>query len=294
MSQLDVDSRNRRFWDELCGSGLARHLGITSDDPGSLLRFDAEYFKIYPYLEQYAPANELRGKKVLEIGLGYGTMGQFLAEKGCDYHGLDIAEGPVRMMRYRLGMLGVERPETKVQQGSALEIPHDDASLDYLYSIGCLHHTGNLQRSIDEVLRVLKPGGTAMIMLYNANSFRRIVKTPLVGAYTLFRSGPRSWISKWREKERAMYDANAAGEAAPHIDYTSIRGARRIFKQFESIQIDKQNADPFTWPRYVPRERLLDNLGRWLGLDLYITAVKPKSAVTNERRSNTVSTARAA
>ena len=75
MSQLDVDGRNRRFWDELCGSGLARHLGITSDDPGSLQRFDAEYFKIYPYLEQYVPADKLRGKKVLEIGLGYGTMG---------------------------------------------------------------------------------------------------------------------------------------------------------------------------------------------------------------------------
>jgi len=292
MSQTEVDGRNRRFWDELCGTSLATHLGITSDDPDSLKRFDASYFDIYPYLAQYAPAADLKGKKLLEIGLGYGTLGQYLAEQGCDYHGLDIAEGPVKMMRYRLGMRGVAHPESKVSQGSALEIPHADETFDFVYSIGCLHHTGNLQRSIDEVHRVLKPGGKAVIMLYNANSFRRIVKSPMAGAVTLFRSGPRGWVKTWREKERAMYDANAVGEAAPHTDYTSINDARTIFRNFEDLQIDKQNADPMLFPLYVPRKLLLKNLGRWLGLDLYITAVKP--ATTNSGRRSSAPAAAAA
>lgn len=287
MSQIAVDDRNKNFWDELCGTHLARSLGLTSNDPDSLKRFDAEFFRIYPYLAQYAKAEELRGKKALEIGLGYGTLGQYLAEQGCEYHGLDIAAGPVQMMRLRLGMLGVAGAEARVKQGSALEIPHADGTFDWVYSIGCLHHTGNLQRSIDETYRVLKPGGTAMIMLYNANSFRRLVKSPLAAAFTILRSGPRGWISKWRERERAMYDANAAGDAAPHTDYTSIRRAHEIFGRFESLQIDKQNADHLLFPVFIPRDKLLNNLGRWLGLDLYIKAVKPKSETAVRQFSNT-------
>jgi SAM-dependent methyltransferase len=251
-----------------------------------LKRFDAEYFKFYPYLAQYVPANELHGKDLLEIGLGYGTFGQYLAEQGCRYHGLDIAEGPVRMMRYRLGMLGVERPELQASQGSALDTPYSSEQFDYVVSIGCLHHTGDLARSIDEVYRVLRPGGIAVIMIYNAHSFRRMVKSPLVGLASFLRAGPRHWLEKWRERERALYDTNASGDAAPHTDFTSIRAARRLFGRFESVNIDKQNADPLLYPIQIPRPYLLNNLGRWLGLDLYIRARKSRRATNDVRRAN--------
>lgn len=283
MQQVAVDQNNRSFWDELCGTNLARSLGITSAEPESLQRFDAEFFRVYPYLNRYADPKELRGKKVLEIGLGYGTLGQHLANCSGNYYGLDIAEAPVRMMQLRLGILGVADAESRVLRGSALENPYPDETFDCVYSIGCLHHTGNLQRAVDEVFRVLKPGGTAMIMLYNANSFRRLVRTPIDVAYTIFKSGPRGWVAKWRENERAMYDANVSGDAAPHTDYTSIRSAKRIFRRFTDIVIEKQNADPIKFPYYIPRERLLDTIGRRLGLDLYIRAVKPQFAQTTTR-----------
>src|SRR5262245_59303594 len=100
--QSVIDSRNAEFWNELCGTALARTIGISDASPQSLRRFDDAYFKLYPYLIQYVTQHALNGKQVLEIGLGYGTLGQSLAERGADYHGLDIADGPVRMMRYRL------------------------------------------------------------------------------------------------------------------------------------------------------------------------------------------------
>ncbi len=44
-------------------------------------------------------------------------------------------------------------------RASVLELPFEDGTFDYVYSIGCLHHTGDLERSVQEVHRVVVPGG---------------------------------------------------------------------------------------------------------------------------------------
>src|SRR6185436_5985947 len=108
VDQSETDVRNAAFWNELCGSTLARSLGITDRTPESLRKFDEAYMALYPYLSPYVTEQDLKGKRLLEIGLGYGTLGQIIAQRGCQYHGLDIADGPVEMMRYRLALLGQE------------------------------------------------------------------------------------------------------------------------------------------------------------------------------------------
>jgi ubiquinone/menaquinone biosynthesis C-methylase UbiE len=124
--------------------------------------------------------------------MGYGTLGQFLALQGCQYHGLDIAQGRVDMMRYRLSCLGLEN-KSEVQAGSALAIPYPDQKFDYVYSIGCLHHTGDIPKAVSEIYRVLAPGGRAIIMLYNRASMR-LWFTRLLG--------------KNLDQSKALYDAN--------------------------------------------------------------------------------------
>jgi len=96
--QVAIDSGNAVFWDELCGSILAQSIGIEDASPESVARFDQAYLDLYPYLTGYLPA-EVDGMRMLEVGLGYGTLGQLVVERGADYHGLDIAQGPVEMMR---------------------------------------------------------------------------------------------------------------------------------------------------------------------------------------------------
>ena len=91
MEQAQVDQRNAAFWSELCGTGMARALGITGESPDALQRFDDAYFGFYPYLAGYVDRFDVSDRAVLEIGLGYGTLGQYLAEQGARYHGLDIA-----------------------------------------------------------------------------------------------------------------------------------------------------------------------------------------------------------
>jgi SAM-dependent methyltransferase len=267
--QAEVDQRNAAFWNELCGTGLAESLGITEHTPESLRRFDAAYLALYPYLDRYLPGPESEGQRLLEVGLGYGTVSQLLAARGLDYHGLDIAQGPVDMVRHRLSVLGVDDPDARVQAGSVLDLPHADESFDRVVTIGCLHHTGDLPRAVTEVGRVLRPKGRAMVMLYNRHSYRRL-------AMSIGRRVRRLRGERLDDEEiRGSYDRNLEGEAAPTTEYTSVSGAKRLFERFSDVQVARENFDDLTFLRLaVPRSRLLGWPAHLAGLDLYITAVR--------------------
>jgi ubiquinone/menaquinone biosynthesis C-methylase UbiE len=263
-TQHATDERNAAFWDELCGTSLARSIGVDDHTPESLRRFDEAYLDLYPYLAAQLRAPRHPGEPLLEIGLGFGTVSQYLAEAGFDYHGLDIARGPVEIVRERLRRLQIEGTDDRVVQGSALEIPHPDERFEHVVSIGCLHHTGDLPRAVSEVHRVLKPGGTAMVMLYNRHSFRQL---------------------QWRIRRlragslAAAYDYNVAGEAAPETVYVTARQVREeLFSSFSEVRIERHNFDPviLTYFRGRPvgptRKQMLATVARVLGLDLYIRA----------------------
>jgi SAM-dependent methyltransferase len=271
--QQRVDTANADFWSELCGSHLAREIGVEDASAASLARFDQAYFDLYPYLGRYLPWRS--GERVLEIGLGYGTVGQALAERGLDYHGLDISPGPVAMMVHRLALLGQADGLTRIKQGSALAIPHPDESFDALVSIGCLHHTGDLGAAVDEVRRVLRPGGQALVMVYNSHSYRRAVMLPV----QTLRGGVWRDSARRAEFMRAAYDSNTEGTAAPATEFTSVAGIRRLFAGYSAVKVRRENFDDFVLhigarSARIPRKAFLNNLARVAGSDLYVTARK--------------------
>ena len=264
--QSEVDFANASFWDELCGTTLAKQLGITDASPESLARFDEAYLGQYPYLRGYLPTPAAPGERLLEVGLGYGTVSQILAERGFDYNGLDIAEGPVAMVRDRIGRLGIDDPEGRVRTGSILEAPYPDASFDRVVAIGCLHHTGDMRRGVQEVHRILRPGGEATVMIYHRHSWRRFTQ----------------WLARRRgrglddEGVRASYDHDSSGAAAPATEYAGrLEAKRRLFGEFSKVRTRTENFDHMTYKmKPVDRDFLLGWPARLAGLDLYVTAVK--------------------
>ena len=262
-AQAEIDLHNAEFWDELCGTAFAKSVGVSDASPQSLARFDAAYLDFYPYLEGYLPPPGSSGR-VLEIGLGYGTLGQALAARGLDYSGLDIADGPVEMMRHRLSNLGVDDAESRVQAGSALDIPHPADRFQFVYSIGCLHHTGDLPRAVSEVRRVLVPGGSAVVMLYNRHSLRRAALA-VISLPRLLAGGRGAH----EESIRGTYDRDLVGRPAPIVEYTSRRQALRLFAGFREVSVRRENFDDV---KRLPREWFLGVPARLLGVDLYINA----------------------
>ncbi len=278
MDQTAIDRQNAEFWNELCGTGLAQTLNIRDRSAESLRRFDDAYFAIYPYLlPDIIKPERLAGKAVLEIGLGYGSLSQRIAEAGADYQGLDLAAEAVRMVNHRLGVIG---NQGRAVQGSALAMPFPAASFDFVISIGCFHHTGNVQRCFDEALRVLRPGGAAILMVYNKYSFRQWTHWPLATGKELLRAwGLLRGQAASIEAHRFAYDGNRAGQAAPETAFLSQRQLRAMLSRFEKVTTQLRNADPMSrGPIYIDRLRLLSTVGRYMGLDVYVEAKKADAA----------------
>ncbi len=274
MEQSNVSRRNSEFWDELCGSQLANMLGIKDDSPESLKLFDDWYFNFYPYLDDYIPFSELNGMNVLEVGLGYGSVAQRLAEAGCNYQGLDIAKGPVDMVNHRISQAGLSG---EAVQGSILDAPFDKESFNAIVAIGCLHHTGNLSLAIEQCRQLLRPGGRLIFMVYYANSYRRLRMSPVATLQNMLKElfGYRGVVGGSKGNERAAYDTNKNGEGAPHTDWISKRSLKYLCKEFSGFQCTTENIDqemPFV---YKTRDELLKTV--WpslMGLDLYAIATK--------------------
>ena len=272
--QASISNDNSQFWNELCGSQTARALGVTDSSPPSLKKFDDWYFNFYPYLLDHIQLNELKNKKVLEIGLGYGTVSQRLAESGCHYTGLDIADGPVKMVNSRLKQNGLAG---EAIQGSVLSPPFAPRSFDAIVAIGCLHHTGNLKSAIQNCHALLNPGGKLIFMVYSAYSYRRWWNNRSLTFNYLIKelTGYRGPVSASKAEERAAYDTSADGTAAPHTDFVSIKSMKRLCAEFSSFSGNYENIDQEPPFQNRKREELLKTIWpRLAGLDLYAVAIK--------------------
>ena len=270
-TQAQIDAANAAFWNNLCGSHLAQMIGVTDDGPESLARYDAWYFDLYPYLLDHVPAATFAGQRVLEVGLGYGTLSQAIAASGADYLGMDVASGPVAMVRHRLAQMGL--PGAAVQR-SFLDNGLEDASFDAVVAIGCFHHTGDVQRCLDETWRLLKPGGRAHLMVYNRYSHRRwmqnrqaFLRELLLERFGLLKT------TRTSRRERAANDRSLDGEAAPETVFLSVGEVRRRMRRFAEVSVKKENMDDSDDPKW-DRALVLPTWGRRMGLDLYITARK--------------------
>jgi SAM-dependent methyltransferase len=126
------------------------------------LHGDAPFDRLFPY-DRFAPAG-----RVLEIGCGMGTMAMNWARRGARMTAVDLNPVAVEQTRRRFDLLALEG---EVREADSRELPFPDASFDYVYSWGVLHHSPDLPRSIGELFRVLRPGGGFGVMVYHRRSF---------------------------------------------------------------------------------------------------------------------------
>ena len=160
----------RSYWNE-----YVNDIEVTDLPIGSPEFFDElekyRYNKI-DYLRDYVGYEHYGGKKVLEIGCGVGIDLMQFARAGADVAARDLTENAVRLTRANLAREGYGGD---IQQGNAEALDFTDDTFDVVYSHGVLHHTVDTEKSISEVFRVLRPGGEAIIMLYNKYSWLNLV-----------------------------------------------------------------------------------------------------------------------
>jgi len=126
-------------------------------------------------LENFIPYSEVKDKAVLEIGCGAGLVSSHLAMAGAKLTAIDLTDQAIEITKERFNL---KQLTANVIQMNAEELEFEDNSFDYVVSWGVIHHSGNMQNIINEIYRVLKPGGKAYLMVYNENSIRSKVFAP--------------------------------------------------------------------------------------------------------------------
>lgn len=165
-SNEKLKDRVRAFWQEHpCGTKFA------DAEPGSPKFY--ELVEAHRYAKEWhipaaADFANTAGLKVLEIGCGLGTDGAQFAKAGADYTGVDLTEAAIELARKRFAISGLQGT-FQVADAESLDFASD--TFDLVYSHGVLHHTPDTQRGVNEVWRVLRPGGRAVIMLYHRDSY---------------------------------------------------------------------------------------------------------------------------
>lgn len=133
-----------------------------------------------------------RNRDVIEVGCGLGTDAINFARNGARYTGVDLTEASIALVEKRFAQEGLH---AALRVADAEALPFADESFDLFYSHGVLHHTPDTQRTMDEAHRVLRPGGTAMVMLYHKSSYNYHVNI-----MTLRRMGVRLLRFGWGPK----------------------------------------------------------------------------------------------
>ncbi|HVF89089.1 MAG TPA: class I SAM-dependent methyltransferase [Blastocatellia bacterium] len=147
-------------------------------------RYETEW-----HIPRVAMFEKWRGRDVLEVGCGLGTDAVSFARAGARYTGVDLTEASIELVRRRFDY---ESLDGALRTADAEALPFPEATFDLVYSHGVLHHTPDTGRAINELHRVLRPGGTAMVMLYHKSSYNYYVNI-----MTLRRMGVRLLGFKW-------------------------------------------------------------------------------------------------
>jgi SAM-dependent methyltransferase len=137
-----------------------------------------------PQLRQYEEiADQLAREsvgKILDWGCGYGQISSFLRRRGVDVVAFDYRPGLDRPTTEQLDRY----PEIVAHVSpDPVALPFDDATFDSALSCGVLEHVQDPDASLEEIKRVLKPGGRFYVFnLPNRYSYtERIAK--LLGLY---------------------------------------------------------------------------------------------------------------
>ena len=219
-------------------------LAIEHWNKSPLFISEEERYSMYPWLYQAAEFKEHAGERVLEIGCGTGSDLLQFAKHGAHATGIDITPEHLRLAQERVGQLA------EVREAEATSLPFPDESFDYVYSHGVLHHIENPRRVVDEIFRVLKPGGRFNIHVYAKWSYFTLSR--------LLKHG-RNW-RLWFENSRDPV----------HIDFYTGRDLRELFSPADlTIEKYEFRRAPF--------------LAGWFGFFLVAKGTRPPT--TNQQSS---------
>jgi len=151
------------------------------------------------------------GDEVLDVGCGNGRYYPLLCKKGARYRGIDISSKLVGIAKQKF-------PQGDFAVADALFLPFKNNEFDAFFSVAVLHHIpsqGYRKRFFQEAYRVLKPGGTLFVMVWdlrlrsmvrvkNWKRLKNYLSSQARAAARIEKLDPRDFFIPW-QKEYKRY-----------------------------------------------------------------------------------------
>jgi ubiquinone/menaquinone biosynthesis C-methylase UbiE len=104
---------------------------------------------------------DIKGKRVLDVGVGAGRFADVVSRWGGDVVGVDLSFA-VDAAYKNVG----QNDNTHIIQADLFQLPLKKATFDHIYSIGVLHHSSDTEKAFKTIVPYLKKGGEFAVFLY--------------------------------------------------------------------------------------------------------------------------------
>ena len=197
----------------------------------------------------------IKGKEVLDIGCGLGYGASLMAQSAKKVTGVDYDEDTIQQNKIRLAAIN----NLDFKRGTVPPLPFPDGSFDVITAFHFIEHIKGRKGFIKDCLRVLKPGGKAIISTPNIK--KSLARNPFhVHEYTfdemknevsLYTNKVELLGLNGTERVQKYYEEN--GKFVRNILKFDILGIHKILPG-KVLQI------PYNWITSVMRNKLKDKV----------------------------------
>ena len=191
----------------------------------------------YSYLKKFCEFEDHSGEKVLEIGCGIGTDSVEYAKHGANVTALDLGQDQVDLTKLNFKLHNLNYDEISI--GNVEDLKFDDEVFDLVYCFGVIHHTLDMQKAIDEIYRVLKKDGEAIIMIYS-RGWKHYLKRCLIHGII------KGKIFKYKFDWQKVYDeVSEVYGGSPMTKILTKKEVIELVKKFNIVSLSKDRLGEF-------------------------------------------------
>lgn len=221
--------------------------------------------------DRLIPFDQIKGKRVLEIGCGMGLHTELMCKAGATVTAIDITEESITATRTRLLQKGLN---AKVICGDAESIVFPSNSFDFIWSWGVIHHSSSTSKILNNIATWLNDSGTCKFMVYNLSSSHAYLALLRHYLYGFWRQPSiDSSLNKFTD-----------GHTARFYTQDQLEDLTRIFFGNINIQTFGQDSDAVPLPRALRQfllmfvsDKLIKSKANRYGFFLFVTATSPQN-----------------
>ena len=227
------------------------NLKHSNKDKNSIEYYDevmTKKFKVEPHIPSFCEFNKYKGKKILEIGSGLGTMAVNYALCGADITCVELSDKSLELCKQNFKVRNLKGTFYCGNAEELLNFLPSDVKYDMIFSFGVIHHSPHPDIIIQNMKKVLKPGGQLKLMVYNKFSFK------------LFAIYKELNIWDFNDVNFQIAKRSEAEINCPiTFTYTPNQASKLLGSDFKISSIRKDHIFKYNIPHYINKKFVIDD-----------------------------------